>query len=153
MADSVCDMSATRAGSPAKITRPYICGAAASNFARLADSVRSACSTVACFCHLAPRSRLQRWLITSRASSASNRSATADPIPPEPPTSTTSLPLSESGVDNIFLQRQIAAGHYDQKHRQYFAIAKVEFDYTFRHRCQHYGNAAMQQIAPIARPR
>src|SRR5215468_7462148 len=90
--------------------------------------------------------------MTSRARSASNCSAAAEPMPPEPPASTISFPSSVSGVDNILLQCEVSAGDYYEKHRQHFAIAEVQLDDAFRHRGQHDGDAAVQKIAPVARP-
>src|SRR5215472_16506409 len=91
--------------------------------------------------------------MTRRARSASNSSAAAEPIPPEPPASTTSLPSSVSGIDNIVLQSEISAGDYDEEHRQDFAVTEVQFDDTFRHRGQHDSDAAVHEIAAVARPR
>src|SRR3954454_1054047 len=87
------------------------------------------------------------------APSESSDSVTADPIPPEPPARITCLPLSDSVECKFLLQRQVAAGNYDKKHREHLAIAEVQFNEPLRHRRQHDGDPSVKKKSPITRSR
>src|SRR5438093_98292 len=88
-----------------------------------------------------------------RAPSAASSRVDAAPRPPVPPTSSTSLPLSDSGKIRlrVVLHRYIsAAGHY-QKHRQHFAIAQIVFEQPGDHGGDDNGDGAVQNEAAVAR--
>src|SRR6266850_8194647 len=89
----------------------------------------------------------------SWAPSAASSRVDAAPRPPVPPTSSTSLPRSDSGKSRlrVVLDRYISAAGHHQKHRQHFAVAQIVLEQPGDHGGDDDGYGAVQNEAAVAR--
>src|SRR5262245_13787071 len=87
-----------------------------------------------------------------RAPSAASSRAEATPRPPAPPTSTTSLPRSDSSSTfRLLFRGDVPATGHDQEHGQDFAVAEIVLEDPGDHGSDDDGNGAMQDETAVGR--